>query len=67
MLNRNENKKFTPQKIRQSVIYNLLKDGNDLRKVQLFAGHKCITTTEQYKSCLLEELRSQLEKHHPLR
>lgn len=59
-------KRFTPQKIRQSVIANLLKNGHDLRKVQLFAGHRYISSTEQYITSQFTELRSELEKKHPL-
>lgn len=59
-------KKFIPKLIRQSVIHNLLKSGKDLRSVQLFAGHKSILTTEQYRNTNFEELKSQLQLRHPL-
>lgn len=65
-INYKAKKKFTPQKIRQSVIANLLKNGNDLRKVQLFAGHKYISSTEQYITSSFTELRAELDKKHPL-
>ncbi len=52
--------------IRQSVITNLLKEGKDLRVVQVFAGHKKISTTEKYRQSGLEELQAAIEKHHPL-
>ena len=65
-INYKAKKKFTPQKIRQSVIANLLKNGNDLRKVQLFAGHRYISSTEKYITSPFTELRSELEKKHPL-
>ncbi len=52
--------------IRQSVITNLLKEGKDLRVVQVFAGHKKIGTTEKYRQSGLEELQAAIEKHHPL-
>ncbi|WP_438712360.1 tyrosine-type recombinase/integrase [Aquimarina muelleri] len=65
-INYKATKKFTPQKIRQSVIANLLKNGHDLRKVQLFAGHRYISSTEQYITSQFTELRSELEKKHPL-
>ena len=61
-----ENKKLNPVTIRQSVIYNLLKSGNDLRIVQVFAGHKYPTATEKYKQTHLEELKNQVLKFHPL-
>jgi integrase/recombinase XerD len=59
-------KKLNPVTIRQSVIYNLLKAGNDLRIVQAFAGHKHPSTTEKYKQTHLEELKNQVLKFHPL-
>jgi integrase/recombinase XerD len=65
-INYKAKKRFTPRIIRQSVIYNLLKNGNDLRQVQLFAGHKYISSTEKYLSNNLTELRTELEKKHPL-
>ena len=66
LVNRNFTKRFTPKKIRQSVLCNLLKNNIDLRKVQLFAGHKSIGTTERYLSSNFIALRAELEKHHPL-
>ena len=56
---------FTPMKIRQSVIAHLLKENNDLRIVQEFAGHRRAGSTEAYKRTGLEELKSNIEKLHP--
>ncbi|WP_158861607.1 tyrosine-type recombinase/integrase [Lunatibacter salilacus] len=52
--------------IRQSVITNLLKAGNDLRIVQVFAGHKYPSATEKYRQTQVEELKRQIQRHHPL-
>lgn len=52
--------------IRQSVISNLLKQGKDLRSVQVFAGHKNPSTTEQYRPSQSEELKAKIKKMHPL-
>lgn len=60
-------KKLHAKTIRQSVITNLLKEGKDLRLVQVFAGHKYPSTTERYKQTEVEELKNQILKHHPLR
>ena len=57
---------LTPITIRQSVIANLLKEGNDLRFVQVFAGHKYVGSTERYKQGGIEELKRQVLKYHPL-
>lgn len=59
-------RKLNPTTIRQSVITNLLKEGNDLRIVQSFAGHKHPSTTEKYKQTDVEELKIEVLKYHPL-
>jgi integrase/recombinase XerD len=59
-------RKLNAQTIRQSVIANLLKEGKDLRVVQVFAGHKNPSSTEKYRQTGLEELRAAVQKHHPL-
>lgn len=57
---------LNPKTIRQSVITNLLKAGNDLRIVQVFAGHKYPSATEKYKQTNVEELKKEVQKYHPL-
>lgn len=52
--------------IRQSVITNLLKSGKDLRMVQVFAGHKYPSATEQYRQTEVEALKTAVLKYHPL-
>jgi len=59
-------RKLNAKTIRQSVIANLLKSGNDLRVVQAFAGHKYPSTTERYKQTQVEVLKQAVLKHHPL-
>ena len=56
-----------PLKIRQSVIANLLKSGNDLRVVQIFIGHKRSSSTEEYKQTDLEILQNAVNQYHPLK
>lgn len=58
--------KILPIKIRQSVIMHLLKQGHDLRVVQVFAGHRRAASTEAYKQTGLDELKTAIQKHHPL-
>lgn len=53
--------------IRQSVITNLLKQNNDLRIVQSFAGHKYPSTTERYKQSNVEALQTALQIYHPIK
>ncbi len=67
----NENKpkqeRIQPLKIRQSVIANLLKSGNDLRVVQIFIGHRRSSSTEEYKQTELEALQNAVNQYHPLK
>jgi len=58
--------KLLPLKIRQSVIAHLLKENRDLRIVQEFAGHRRTSSTEAYRQTGLEELKSAIERLHPL-
>ncbi len=60
-------KKLSPTTIRQSVIANKLKEGKDLRIVQVFAGHKKPSATEKYRQNDLEALKIAVNRHHPLK
>jgi len=60
-------RKLNARTIRQSVITNLLKEGKDLRVVQVFAGHKNPGSTERYRQSGLEELKAAVLRHHPLK
>lgn len=59
-------KRLTPTLIRQSVIAQKLAEGQGLRKVQAFAGHKKISATEAYRENNLEALRQAVMRFHPL-
>jgi integrase/recombinase XerD len=52
--------------IRQSVITEWLKE-KDLRTVQYMAGHRYVSSTERYRESSLEDLKTALAQHHPLR
>ncbi|MXV14170.1 tyrosine-type recombinase/integrase [Hufsiella ginkgonis] len=63
---------FLPRKvscrtIRASVIANLLKDGKELRAVQVFAGHKKISATEKYRQDQVQALHSIIQAWHPMK
>jgi len=60
-------KKITSVKIRQSVIKLKLDQGENLRKVQYFAGHKHADTTEKYRETGIEALQSAINQYHPIR
>ena len=55
-----------PKQIRASVIVDWLKHYN-LRQVQYMAGHRYVSSTERYQANNLENLKSQVEKFHPLK
>jgi integrase/recombinase XerD len=59
-------RRLTAGTIRQSVITQLLKEGRDVRVVQVFAGHKYPSATERYKQDRVEELKAAVLKHHPM-
>ena len=63
---KDQQNKLIPLKIRQSVIAHLLKENNDIRIVQEFAGHRRTGSTEAYKQTGLEELKSAIDRLHPL-
>ena len=59
-------RKLTARTIRMSVAQHLLKEGKDLRLVQVYLGHKYPSTTERYQPEDTESLKQQVEQHHPL-
>jgi site-specific recombinase XerD len=63
---RKPEERISPTRIRQSVIAHLLKQHNDIRVVQVFAGHRRAGSTEEYKQTGLEELKAVINKCHPL-
>jgi integrase/recombinase XerD len=62
-----DSRKINVMTIRQSVITNLLKQNNDLRIVQTFAGHKYPSTTERYRQSNVEALQSAINQYHPMK
>ncbi|ROI11149.1 tyrosine-type recombinase/integrase [Epilithonimonas hominis] len=60
-------KKLNSIKIRQSVIKLKLDNGENLRKVQYFAGHKHADTTEKYKETGINALQTAINQFHPIK
>jgi integrase/recombinase XerD len=50
---------------RSSVIAHWLK-ANNLRQVQYMAGHKYVSSTQRYQLTTLDDLKSELQQHHPM-
>jgi integrase/recombinase XerD len=69
MLNeyRPTHEKIQPYKIRQSVIANLLDNEHDTRIVQVFAGHRRASTTEQYRKPDINTLQEAVNQYHPVK
>ena len=59
------NKKISPHTFRHSFASHLLKNGADLRSIQLILGHENITTTEIYTHLYSKHLLSVMKKYHP--
>lgn len=58
-------KKISPHTFRHSFATHLLKNGADLRSIQMMLGHESITTTEIYTHLDDQFIREAILKYHP--
>lgn len=59
-------KVINAKQIRNSVITHWLKHYN-LRQVQYMAGHKYVSSTQRYQISNLDDLTTELQRHHPMK
>ena len=60
------NKKvINAKQIRRSVITEWLRK-NNLRQVQYMAGHKYVSSTERYQLNHIDDLKNEVQQHHPM-
>ncbi|HEU4607644.1 MAG TPA: tyrosine-type recombinase/integrase, partial [Chitinophagaceae bacterium] len=58
-------KVINAKQIRSSVITHWLRK-NNLRQVQYMAGHKFVSSTQRYQLNHLDDLKNELQQHHPM-
>jgi integrase/recombinase XerD len=59
-------KLINAKQIRSSVITEWLRKKN-LRQVQYMAGHKYVSSTQRYQLNNLDDLKNELQQHHPMK
>jgi integrase/recombinase XerD len=58
-------KKVSPHTLRHSLASHLLKNGADLRSLQLLLGHEHLSTVQIYTHLLDEEIKKEYNEKHP--
>ncbi|MBN2546957.1 MAG: tyrosine-type recombinase/integrase [Spirochaetes bacterium] len=58
-------KNISPHSLRHSFATSLIKNGADIRTVQILLGHSSLSTTQKYTHLGLDELKDIHYKYHP--
>ncbi len=62
----NLSERLSPHKLRHSFATHLYQNGIDLRMLQTLLGHSDISTTEIYTHIKAEDIKTTIEKFHPM-
>jgi site-specific recombinase XerD len=58
-------KNVTPHSLRHSLATHLLKNGADIRSLQMLLGHQNLATVQIYTHLSNQQLRMVYDKKHP--
>lgn len=56
---------ITPHQLRHACATDLLRNGGQVRQIQVLLGHRALSTTALYTHVELSDLEAVLEKYHP--
>ena len=65
LLKANINKKVSPHTLRHSLATHLLKNGANIRSIQLLLGHENLSTVQIYTHLEISEIRKIYDEKHP--
>ena len=58
-------KNVTLHGLRHSCATHMLAGGADIRHIQVFLGHSCLSSTQLYTRVEISDLQSMLDRYHP--